>query len=127
MIGEQKNDPQLPSCFSSLLMLFGPPLTIIGGLALYLHFAGHIDSSAMIIEMHRIATTPILVAIPLFTFAGISFQKVEPLRGYPSHGLLPRWMPGGYRSSPSSPVPPLRLNRRYGFTIIAMAESSSRP
>ncbi len=54
-----------------ILMFFGAPLfTILGGLALFLLYSSHIDSSAMIIEMHRIATTPILVAIPLFTFAG---------------------------------------------------------
>jgi tripartite ATP-independent transporter DctM subunit len=54
-----------------LLMLLGAPLfTVISGLTLYLLFSNQIDSSAMIIEMHRIATTPILLAIPLFTFAG---------------------------------------------------------
>ena len=54
-----------------LLMLLGAPIfVVISGLALFLLFSGHIDSSAMIIEMHRMATTPVLVAIPLFTFAG---------------------------------------------------------
>jgi tripartite ATP-independent transporter DctM subunit len=54
-----------------LLMLLGAPIfVVISGLALFLLFSGQIDSSAMIIEMHRMATTPILVAIPLFTFAG---------------------------------------------------------
>jgi tripartite ATP-independent transporter DctM subunit len=54
-----------------LLILFGAPLfVVISAVALYLFFSGQIDSSAMIIEMHRMATTPILVAIPLFTFAG---------------------------------------------------------
>ena len=54
-----------------LLMLLGAPIfVVISGLALYLLFTGQIDSSAMIIEMHTMATTPVLVAIPLFTFAG---------------------------------------------------------
>ncbi len=54
-----------------LLMLLGVPIfVVISGLALFLLFSGQIDSSAMIIEMHRMATTPVLVAIPLFTFAG---------------------------------------------------------
>jgi len=54
-----------------LLILLGAPLfAVISAVALYLFFTGQIDSSAMIIEMHRMATTPILVAIPLFTFAG---------------------------------------------------------
>ncbi|OGP82878.1 MAG: C4-dicarboxylate ABC transporter [Deltaproteobacteria bacterium RBG_16_54_11] len=52
-------------------MLLGAPIfVVISGLALFLLFSGQIDSSAMIIEMHRMATTPVLVAIPLFTFAG---------------------------------------------------------
>jgi tripartite ATP-independent transporter DctM subunit len=54
-----------------LLILLGAPLfVVISAVALYLFSSGQIDSSAMIIEMHRMATTPILVAIPLFTFAG---------------------------------------------------------
>ncbi|OGP93078.1 MAG: C4-dicarboxylate ABC transporter [Deltaproteobacteria bacterium RBG_16_54_18] len=52
-------------------MLLGAPIfVVVAGLALFLLFFGQIDSSAMIIEMHRMATTPVLVAIPLFTFAG---------------------------------------------------------
>jgi tripartite ATP-independent transporter DctM subunit len=54
-----------------LLILLGAPLfVVISAVALYLFFTGQIDSSAMIIEMHRMATTPMLVAVPLFTFAG---------------------------------------------------------
>jgi C4-dicarboxylate transporter DctM subunit len=54
-----------------LLMLLGVPIfVVISGLALFLLFTGQIDISAMIIEMHTMATTPVLVAIPLFTFAG---------------------------------------------------------
>ncbi|MGD2036262.1 MAG: TRAP transporter large permease subunit [Desulfobacterales bacterium] len=56
---------------SVLFMLIGVPVFIvICGLALYLFFSSGIDLSAIIIEMHRMATTPVLVAIPLFTFAG---------------------------------------------------------
>ena len=52
-------------------MLIGVPVFIvICGLAVYLFFINGIDLSAIIIEMHRMATTPVLVAIPLFTFAG---------------------------------------------------------
>jgi C4-dicarboxylate transporter DctM subunit len=61
----------LVSIILLLLMLLGVPIfVVISGLALFLLFSGQIDSSAMIIEMHRMATTPVLVAIPLFTFAG---------------------------------------------------------
>ena len=54
-----------------ILMFLGVPIfVVISGLALYLFSANQIDLSAVIIEMHRMATTPVLVAIPLFTFAG---------------------------------------------------------
>ncbi|MBP8976101.1 MAG: TRAP transporter large permease subunit [Bacteroidetes bacterium] len=54
-----------------VLAFSGAPLfTIIGGLALYLFATSNIDTSAVIIELCRIAETPTLIAIPLFTFAG---------------------------------------------------------
>src|SRR4030066_66048 len=44
-----------------LIMFLGAPLfTVFSGLTLFLLFFANIDSSAMIIEMHRIATTPII-------------------------------------------------------------------
>src|SRR5512136_2138226 len=83
--------------FFVLLMILGAPLfTILGGLALYLHFVGGIDSSAMIIEMHRIATTPILVAIPLFTFAGYLLSEGgAPKRLIRLTDSFLGWLPGG--------------------------------
>jgi len=80
-----------------LLMLLGVPIfVVICGLALFLLFSGQIDSSAMIIEMHRMATTPILVAIPLFTFAGylLSESKAPKRLIRASDALLGR-VPGG--------------------------------
>ena len=56
--------------FIFLLLIGVPVFVVIAGLALYLLFSSQIDISAIIIEMHRMATTPVLVAIPLFTFAG---------------------------------------------------------
>lgn len=54
-----------------LLALVGAPLfTIIGALALYFFSVEGIDLAAVIIELYRIAETPTLIAIPLFTFAG---------------------------------------------------------
>jgi TRAP-type mannitol/chloroaromatic compound transport system permease large subunit len=80
-----------------LLMLLGTPLFIVfSGLTLFLLFFGHIDSSAMIIEMHRIATTPILVAIPLFTFAGyLLSESGAPRRLIRLTDALLGWLPGG--------------------------------
>jgi C4-dicarboxylate transporter DctM subunit len=80
-----------------LLMLLGAPLfTAFSGLTLFLLFSGQIDSSAMIIEMHRIATTPILVAIPLFTFAGyLLSESLAPRRLIGLTDAILGWLPGG--------------------------------
>ena len=80
-----------------LLTIFGAPLfAIISGLTLYLLSSGQIDSSAMIIEMHRIATTPILVAIPLFTFAGyLLSESGTPKRLIRLSDAILGWLPGG--------------------------------
>jgi C4-dicarboxylate transporter DctM subunit len=80
-----------------LFMFLGVPLFIVfSGLTLFLLFFAHIDSSAMIIEMHRIATTPILVAIPLFTFAGYLLSESKaPRRLIGLTDALLGWLPGG--------------------------------
>ncbi len=80
-----------------LLMFLGAPLfTVFSGLTLFLLFSAKIDSSAMIIEMHRIATTPILVAIPLFTFAGFLLSESKaPRRLIGLTDALIGWLPGG--------------------------------
>jgi tripartite ATP-independent transporter DctM subunit len=80
-----------------LFLLFGAPVfAVVSGLALYLLFSGQIDSSAMIIEMHRIATTPLLVAIPLFTFAGYLLSESGATKRLVrlSDAIL-GWLPGG--------------------------------
>jgi C4-dicarboxylate transporter DctM subunit len=80
-----------------LFLLFGAPVfAVISGLALFLLFSGQIDSSAMIIEMHRMATTPILVAIPLFTFAGYLLSESGAAKRLVrlSDAIL-GWLPGG--------------------------------
>jgi tripartite ATP-independent transporter DctM subunit len=80
-----------------LLMFLGAPLfTVFSGLTLLLLFFGQIDSSAMIIEMYRMATTPILVAIPLFTFAGYLLSESKaPKRLIGLTDALLGWLPGG--------------------------------
>jgi tripartite ATP-independent transporter DctM subunit len=80
-----------------LFMFLGAPLFIVfSGLTLFLLFSSQIDSSAMIIEMHRIATTPILVAIPLFTFAGYLLSESKaPRRLIGLTDALLGWLPGG--------------------------------
>jgi C4-dicarboxylate transporter DctM subunit len=80
-----------------LLMLLGAPIfAVISAVGLLLLFSSHIDSSAMIIEMHRMATTPILVAIPLFTFAGyVLSESGAPRRLIRLSDALLGWLPGG--------------------------------
>jgi tripartite ATP-independent transporter DctM subunit len=69
---------------------------VICGLALYLFSASGIDISAIVIEIHRIATTPVLVAIPLFTFAGyLLSESGSPRRLIRLANALLGWLPGG--------------------------------
>ena len=78
-------------------MFFGAPLfAVISALTLLLLFSGQIDSSAIIIEMYRMATTPILVAIPLFTFAGyLLSESGAPKRLIRLSDAILGWLPGG--------------------------------
>ncbi len=80
-----------------VLLLTGTPIfVVISGLTLYLFFDSQIDISAIIIEMHRMATTPVLVAIPLFTFAGyLLSESGAPRRIIRLSNALLGWLPGG--------------------------------
>jgi tripartite ATP-independent transporter DctM subunit len=80
-----------------LLLLSGTPVFIvICGLALYLFHTSGIDLSVVIIEIHRLATTPVLVAIPLFTFAGyLLSESGAPRRFIRLADALLGWLPGG--------------------------------
>ena len=79
------------------LLLIGIPIfVVITGLTLYLFFSSQIDISAIIIEMHRMATTPVLVAIPLFTFAGyLLSESGAPKRLIRLSNALLGWLHGG--------------------------------
>jgi C4-dicarboxylate transporter DctM subunit len=78
-------------------MFLGTPLFIvISGLALLLLSSSGIDSSAIIIEMYRMATTPILVAIPLFALAGYLLSESKaPQRVFRLADAILGWLPGG--------------------------------
>lgn len=78
-------------------LLFGAPIfVVISSLALYLFLSSGIDLSAAIIEMHRMATMPMLVAIPLFTFAGyLLSESGAPKRLIRLSDAVLGWMPGG--------------------------------
>ena len=82
--------------FLALLLLGVPIFVVISGLTLYLLFSNQIDISALIIEMHRMATTPVLVAIPLFTFAGYLLSASgAPQRLIRLSNAVLGWLPGG--------------------------------
>lgn len=78
-------------------LLFGAPIfVVISSLALYLFLTSGIDFSAAIIEMHRMATMPMLVAIPLFTFAGyLLSESGAPKRLIRLSDAVLGWLPGG--------------------------------
>jgi len=80
-----------------LALLIGTPVfVVICGLTLYLFYISGIDLSAIIIEVHRLATTPVLVAIPLFTFAGyLLSESSAPRRLIRLADALLGWLPGG--------------------------------
>jgi len=57
-----------------VLALYGMPLfAVFGALALALFFVAQIDISSVAVSMYSIAGSPLLVAVPLFTFAGYLF------------------------------------------------------
>ena len=80
-----------------VLLLIGAPVFIaICGLTLYLFFSSQIDSSAIIVEIYRLATTPVLVAIPLFTFTGyLLSESGAPRRLIRLSNAILGWLPGG--------------------------------
>jgi len=80
-----------------LLALFGVPLfAIIAAGALYGFYIADIDLIVIGIELYRIAETPLLMALPLFTFTGYMLSESNT-----SHRLLDLiqsmvgWIPGG--------------------------------
>lgn len=80
-----------------LLGLAGAPLfVIIGGLALLSFYSVDIDISVIIIEMSRLAETPLLVSLPLFIFAGTMLSESgAPTRILRLSRLFLGWLPGG--------------------------------
>ncbi|MEO0576100.1 MAG: TRAP transporter large permease subunit [Pseudomonadota bacterium] len=80
-----------------LLALFGAPLfAIIASSALWSYHREEIDLSALVIEFFSIAEMPVLLAIPLFTFAGYVLSESQaPGRLVRLSQALLGWMPGG--------------------------------
>ena len=80
-----------------LLALLGTPLFIVIAMSAILGYArSDISLSAVPIEVFGIAEMPILLAIPLFTFAGYLLSESRaPTRIMRLTGALLGWMPGG--------------------------------
>ena len=79
-----------------LAFLGSPVFTLIGGGAIFLFAAEGIDSSAVIVEMLRLASLPALIAIPLFTFSGyILAESKAPQRMLALAEALFGTLPGG--------------------------------
>jgi C4-dicarboxylate transporter DctM subunit len=80
-----------------ILALFGTSLfVIIAAVALIAFYFSGIDSSAVIIELYRLASQPVLLAIPLFTFAGyLLAESGTPKRLVNLSRAFFGWLPGG--------------------------------
>jgi len=80
-----------------LLALFGSSLfAIIAALTLILFYFADISSMAIIIELYRLASQPVLLAIPLFTFAGYMLAESKtPVRIVNLSRAFFSWLPGG--------------------------------
>lgn len=80
-----------------VIALLGAPLfAVIGAAALLGFYREEIDLAVVAIEFYRIAEMPILLAIPLFTFAGYLLSESNAaLRLVRLTRALIGWMPGG--------------------------------
>lgn len=79
------------------MSIFGVPIFIVlGGVSLILfHFSG-VDLSAVSIEMYRLAGSPTLISIPLFTVSGFLLAESQaPKRILRLIDALFGWVPGG--------------------------------
>lgn len=80
-----------------LLALYGTPLfAIISSIALLAFYFADIELATVIGELYRLASQPILLAIPLFTFAGYMLAESNaPRRLINLSRAFFGWIPGG--------------------------------
>lgn len=80
---------------AGLALIAAPLFTLLSSGALIAFWKSGISSSAVITEMSRVATSPILVSIPMFTFAGYLFAESQtPQRLVRLTSALFGWIPG---------------------------------
>ena len=86
----------LKLCILALALLRSPLFLVIGALALLSFYAAEIDISVVMIEMSRLADTPLLVSLPLFIFVGILLSESKaPGRMLQFSRIFLGWLPGG--------------------------------
>jgi len=80
-----------------ILALFGAPIfTVMSALALTAFYFSGIELSAVSVEIYRLAGSPTIITIPLFTFAGyVLAESKAPLRLLRLSKALLGWIPGG--------------------------------
>ncbi len=80
-----------------LLALFGLPLfAVLGAGSLLYAYQSELDSALLIVELSRLAASPNLTAIPLFTLAGVILSSGgAPQRLIRLFNALLGWLPGG--------------------------------
>lgn len=87
----------IPPFLFVLFGLLGAPLfAVIAAGAIYGFYSAGIDISGVVLEINRIVDTPVLVSIPLFTFAGYLLGETRaPHRIVTLTRAVLGWMPGG--------------------------------
>jgi tripartite ATP-independent transporter DctM subunit len=91
------NSAYLLSALLVLLALLGTPLfAIIAAAAMLGFYLAEIDLIVVIIELYRIVDTPLLIALPFFTFAGYLLAESQTSQRLVrvTQALL-GWLPGG--------------------------------
>jgi C4-dicarboxylate transporter DctM subunit len=82
--------------FAGLAAAGTPVFALMAALALWLFHGVGIESTAVVIELARLASLPSLIAIPLFTFAGyVLAESGAPRRLVGLAEALFGWLPGG--------------------------------
>lgn len=86
----------MPILFAVVALLGAPLFAIFGGLALYQYLANGLFPVAILSEYYKLASQPVLLTIPLFTFAGyLLAESNAPHRLVKVSKALIGWMPGG--------------------------------
>ncbi len=80
-----------------VMVLLGAPLFAVIAASVMLNFAQDgVDLTVVVIEIYRLAEMPVLLAIPLFTFAGyLLAESRAPQRLVNITNVFFGWMPGG--------------------------------